>query len=189
MPSAEERLIDPSPDALVAALVAVTGQAQGPRSLVRRGAKAWRQFLQEAAGLPQGARRWVADPEHGDYRFDHGGHPVVLVAWWTDHVGRRHWRAGGAGPPPPPGRPPPAREGAPRHRPPAGAVARLPRRHLPEARRVGGVLPLRRRRAPLGPRVDGRALRALPRPRPGAVARHPRGAAASPHPAAGRRGG
>src|SRR5262249_32984997 len=100
MPSAEERLIDPSPDTLVAALVAVTGQAQGSSSLVRRGAKAWRQFLQETAGLPEGARRWVADPDHGAYRPDHGGHPVVNVAWWTDHVGRRHWRLEGWGPDP-----------------------------------------------------------------------------------------
>ncbi len=86
----DERRIDPTADDLVALLDRATRRANAHLRThqVRRGTAAWRRFVREQSKKPEG---------HAEFR---GGRrdrysALVTVAWWTDPLGRRHWRVTG----------------------------------------------------------------------------------------------
>jgi hypothetical protein len=83
----DERRIDPTPEELVALLVAATKKANG-RGLhgrLRKDRSQWERVLRRHKKKPEGCRTFM------DGRVG----PRVDVAWWTDLLGRRHWRVVG----------------------------------------------------------------------------------------------
>lgn len=84
----DQLLIQPSAeeleDAVGAAVTAVNGKAR-KRRLPWPMAE-YAAFSAEAARLPEGWKQWNADGRPGDVRSALG------VAWWADHIGRRHFR-------------------------------------------------------------------------------------------------
>lgn len=81
----EERLIDPDADAIVSAMTAAAAGANKrcrARTLTDAPPK-WRKLARDIAAKPEG---------HQMFRGGRGGVPAsqVLVAWWTDPVGRKH---------------------------------------------------------------------------------------------------
>jgi hypothetical protein len=81
----EERLIDPDADAIVSAMTAAAAGANKrcrARTLSDAPPK-WRKLARDIAAKPEG---------HQMFRGGRGGVPAsqVLVAWWTDPVGRKH---------------------------------------------------------------------------------------------------
>jgi hypothetical protein len=86
----DERHIDPDPGLLVRALRSATRSAndgQQERRLEKQ-SDFWVRFLRRVRSQPEGWQRWVGG---------RGGRPAPLVeaAWWTDPVGRKHWRIQG----------------------------------------------------------------------------------------------
>lgn len=81
----EERLIDPDADAIVSAMTAAAAGAN-KRCRLRTLADAppkWHKLARDVAAKPEG---------HQMFRGGRGGVPAsqVLVAWWTDPIGRKH---------------------------------------------------------------------------------------------------
>jgi hypothetical protein len=81
----EERLIDPDAGAIVSAMTAAAAGANKrcrARTLPDAPPK-WRKLARDVAAKPEG---------HQMFRGGRGGVPAsqVLVAWWTDPVGRKH---------------------------------------------------------------------------------------------------
>jgi hypothetical protein len=86
----DERHIDPDPDLLAHTLLRAMRSANG-RLEERRLSKPlafWQTFVRRARKKPEGWQRWVGG---------RGGMPapLVKVGWWTDPVGRKHWRIQG----------------------------------------------------------------------------------------------
>lgn len=87
MPPFDERRIDPTPDQLVAVLVAATKTANGWMWLrrVENDPSRWVAFIEGQRGHREGRQT---------FQGGHGGSsaPLVEASWWTDPAGRRHWR-------------------------------------------------------------------------------------------------
>jgi hypothetical protein len=87
MATLDERRIDPSADDVARLLLRAMRSAN--RGLVQRRLEHdlsfWHRLARFAARRPQGCQKWQGG---------RGGVPAALVrlAWWTDHVGRRHYR-------------------------------------------------------------------------------------------------
>jgi WD40 repeat protein len=86
----DEWLIDPAPEQL-AGLMLKAMRAANARLRDRRLDKDlffFHQFVRRAARKPEGQQQWTGG---------RGGVPAALlaVAWWTDRIGRRHWRVTG----------------------------------------------------------------------------------------------
>jgi WD40 repeat protein len=97
MAAIDERLIDPAPDALVTALHRATKAANGrlTHRRVEKDRDFWARFVARAANKPEGSQVYTGS------RTGSWDSALVRVAWWTDPVGRRHWRVVGRrmGPP------------------------------------------------------------------------------------------
>src|SRR5262249_11346674 len=80
----DERLIDPRPEDLVCLLRKATKGANGRlrKRRVEKNEDSWWRFFQWAQKKPEGRQRYGRGSDGAQVR----------VAWWTDHVGRRHWR-------------------------------------------------------------------------------------------------
>src|SRR5262245_17335381 len=83
----DQRLIDPRPEVLVRHLLKATRAANGRlrKRRVEKDETFWQRFVKRAQKKPEGQQR--CNGGHGSI-----GAALVTVAWWTDHVGRRHWR-------------------------------------------------------------------------------------------------
>src|SRR5262245_7394173 len=86
----DERRIDPTPEELTSLLTAATRKANGRSKLSMPQSQRfeWERFLRRHRKMPEG---------HRSFQGGHGVLPAprVDVAWWTDHLGRRHWRVVG----------------------------------------------------------------------------------------------
>jgi hypothetical protein len=80
-------LVAPAPDQLVAALLEATAAANRHFTILELDRGHWERFLDELADRREGRRQW-SDTQRGDTAR-------VALAWWTDHVGRRHVRVWG----------------------------------------------------------------------------------------------
>lgn len=85
----DRRLLDPPPAQLAAALGKATRSANGrmTRRLVRYDRPYWERFARRIAGRPEGLREWAGGSDRSTGPAAH-----VAVAWWTDYLGRRHFR-------------------------------------------------------------------------------------------------
>src|SRR5262245_40279153 len=85
------RLIDPTPEQLVKQLDQAKRRANQrlQQRRVEKDADFWRRFVRRAAKEAAGHQSWTGG---------RGGRPAASVsaAWWTDHVGRKHWRLVGS---------------------------------------------------------------------------------------------
>lgn len=87
----DQRLIDPAVNDLVTLLVAATKKANG-RLRERRldkGRREWEHFVRRQRNKREGRQ---------EYQGGYGAVPAarVEVSWWTDAIGRRHWRVVGS---------------------------------------------------------------------------------------------
>jgi hypothetical protein len=78
------RLIAPTDTRLLDSLVEATARANQGVDLLHFGRHHWEDFLAQARNIPIGHRQW-SDTLRGDTAR-------VAVAWWTDHLHRRHFR-------------------------------------------------------------------------------------------------
>ena len=87
----DERFIDPASGALVRALQRAMRSANG-RQQERRLKKTsdfWAAVVAQVRKKPQGQQRWLGGGRGSTPA------PLVEAAWWTDAVGRKHWRVRG----------------------------------------------------------------------------------------------
>jgi len=91
MAAFDQRLIDPAPDAIVSLLLRATRAANGRMShrRVEKDRDSWARFVKRAAKTPEGCQTFRGT------RSGTWGSALVRAAWWTDPVGRRHWRVVG----------------------------------------------------------------------------------------------
>jgi hypothetical protein len=87
MASFDTRLVGPPPARLVACLVEAFGRANEGLHLLRAEPDHWEEFVARLGGQAEGRRQW-SDAQRGETAR-------VSLAWWTDHVGRRHFRVVG----------------------------------------------------------------------------------------------
>jgi WD40 repeat protein len=83
----EQRLLDPSQTALLAAVVKATKVANGRlrERRIDKDADAWSRFLARHRRKPEGKQQWLGSRSHVNSA-------LVKLAWWSDHIGRKHWR-------------------------------------------------------------------------------------------------
>jgi hypothetical protein len=81
-------LVAPAPGQLLAALFAATAAANDSLGILPYGREHWERVAAEIAGRLEGRRQW-SDSHRGDTAR-------VVLAWWTDQVGRRHVRVAGS---------------------------------------------------------------------------------------------
>jgi hypothetical protein len=90
MAAIDERLIDPEQPALARLLDRATRAANArlPARRVRKDLFDWHQFVRRQRNRPEGSQV---------FNGGRGALPAALVkvAWWTDPIGRRHWRVAG----------------------------------------------------------------------------------------------
>jgi hypothetical protein len=90
MAAIDERLIDPEQQALARLLDRATrvANARLPARRVRKDLFDWHQFVRRQRNRPEGCQV---------FNGGRGTLPAALVrvAWWTDAIGRRHWRVAG----------------------------------------------------------------------------------------------
>src|SRR5437660_1703498 len=83
----DERLIDPAPEEVAQALLRAmrTANRRLRERRIERRLAFWRGAVQRTRRPREGARAWTGG---------RGGRPAaqVVLVWWTDHVGRRHYR-------------------------------------------------------------------------------------------------
>jgi WD40 repeat protein len=87
-------LVRPSADELVAALAEAARVAGRGGEFRQLGPTFWARFLKEIEGLREGKREWEELPSAGSYFTT----CYVIVAWWTDYQGGRHFRVCGGNP-------------------------------------------------------------------------------------------
>jgi WD domain, G-beta repeat len=90
MAKVDTRLIDPTPGELALALIRVTRSVNGrlERGIVRRDRGYYDRFVRRIARKPEGYRQWAG----GKGTYPSRLAAQVALAWWTDHLGRRHHR-------------------------------------------------------------------------------------------------
>src|SRR5262245_6500242 len=87
MPFIEERLLDPAADTLLATLKKATKVANGRirQRRIEKDDTSWKRFISRNRRKAEGKQEFRG---HRSYVPS----PLVKVAWWTDHIGRKHWR-------------------------------------------------------------------------------------------------
>jgi hypothetical protein len=87
MKTFDDRFIDPAPEELAQALLRAmrAANSQLHKRRVERRLAFWRSVVRRTRRPPEGLRQWVGG---------RGGHPAaqVVLCWWADHVGRKHYR-------------------------------------------------------------------------------------------------
>jgi hypothetical protein len=91
MPAFDQVLVQPDAEAVVAAMLraVVTANKRARVNRLAPDEPEYRRFAAEALGSTDGDRHWLPDPP------DLWRGTVLRVAWWTDPLGRRHFRVAG----------------------------------------------------------------------------------------------
>jgi hypothetical protein len=84
----DERLIDPEPEVVARTLHRATRAANGRLRTrrVEKDADFWGRFVTRTQRKGEGQQTWLGS------RATYITAPLVKAAWWTDPVGRKHWR-------------------------------------------------------------------------------------------------